>query len=128
MLDIIRRNAESWVVKAIFGVIIVVFIFWGVSSLDGTSPSILAYVNDEPITVMEFRKRCEGRINMLTQGRGGLKPEMEQQVKQMVFNELILSKLLQQEAARLNMGATPEELFAALSKEPAFQKDGKFVG
>ena len=126
MLDIIRRNAESWVVKAIFGVIIVVFIFWGVSSLDGTSPSILAYVNDEPITVMEFRKRCEGRINMLTQGRGGLKPEMEQQVKQMVFNELILSKLLQQEAARLNMGATPEELFAALSKEPAFQKDGKF--
>ena len=126
MLDIIRRNAESWVVKAIFGVIIVVFIFWGVSSLDGTSPSILAYVNDEPITVMEFRKRCEDRINMLTQGRGGLKPEMEQQVKQMVFNELILSKLLQQEAARLNMGATPEELFAALSKEPAFQKDGKF--
>ncbi len=127
MLDIIRRNAESWVVKAIFGVIIVVFIFWGVSSLDGTSPSIMAYVNDEPITIGEFRERYEDRVNMLTQGRGGLKPEMQQQVRGIVFNELILSKLLLQEAKRLNMGATPEELFAILSKEPAFQnKEGKF--
>ncbi len=127
MLDIIRRNAESWVVKAIFGVIIVVFIFWGVSSLDGTSPSIMAYVNDEPITIGEFRERYEARVQMLTQGRSALKPEMQRQVKGIVFNELILSKLLLQEAKRLQMGATPEELFAILSKEPAFQnKEGKF--
>ena len=126
MLDIIRRNAESWVVKAIFGVIIVVFIFWGVSTLDGTSPSVMAYVNDQPITIGEFRERYEARAEMLAQGRNALKPEMQKQLKGIVFNELILSKLLLQEAQRLQMGATPEELFAILSREPAFQKDGKF--
>ena len=127
MLDIIRRNAESWVVKAIFGIIILVFVFWGVSSLGGTSPSIMAYVNEEPITIGEFREKFEQRIEMLTQGKGGLKPEMQRQVKGIVFNELILSKLLLQEAKRLQMGATPEELFAILSKQKAFQnKDGKF--
>ncbi len=127
MLDIIRRNAESWVVKAIFGVIILVFIFWGVQSLDSTSPSVMAYVNDEAITTGEFRERYGEREQMLTQGRGGLKPEMQRQVRGMVFNELIVGKLLLQEAKRLQMGATSEELVATLSKEPAFQdKDGKF--
>ena len=127
MLDIIRRNAESWVVKAIFGIIIGVFIFWGVSTLDGTSPSVMAYVNEEPITIGEFRERYEDRVHALTQGKGGLKPEMQKQLKSIVFNELILSKLLLQEAKRLQMGATPEELFAILSKEPAFHnKEGKF--
>ena len=88
MLDIIRRNAESWVVKAIFGIIIVVFIFWGVSTLDGTSPSVMAYVNDQPITIGEFRERYEARAEMLAQGGNALKPEMQKQLKGIVFNEL----------------------------------------
>jgi peptidyl-prolyl cis-trans isomerase D len=127
MLDLIRRNAQSWIVKAIFGIIIVVFVFWGVSSLDGTSPAIMAYVNDEAITIGEFRERYDDRVYTLTQGRGGLTPEMREQVKAMIFNELIMSKMLLQEAKRLQMGATPEELFVVLSQQPDFQdKDGRF--
>ncbi len=127
MLDIIRRNAESWVVKVIFGIIIIVFIFWGVSSIGGHSPSVMAYVNKDVVTIGEFRERYDERERALTKGRGGLKPEMQNQLRNIVFEELVVGKLLLQEAKRLEMGATPEELFNVLRHEPAFQnKDGKF--
>ena len=29
MLDLIRANAQSWGVKIAFGIIILVFVFWG---------------------------------------------------------------------------------------------------
>ena len=35
MLDGIRTKAQSWGVKMIFGIIIIVFVFWGVSNTGG---------------------------------------------------------------------------------------------
>ncbi len=127
MLDVIRRNAQSWIVKLIFAVIIIVFIFWGVTTLDTTPQTTIALVNDEQLTIMEFSDRYENRILQLTQGRGNLPPEMAPQVKQIVLQELITNKLLLQEARRLQLGATPEELLGFVSQDPAFQNDqGQF--
>ena len=35
MLDGIRANAQSWGVKLAFGIIILVFVFWGICSYTG---------------------------------------------------------------------------------------------
>ncbi len=32
MLEVIRSNAQSWGVKIAFGIIILVFVFWGVAA------------------------------------------------------------------------------------------------
>lgn len=38
MLDLIRANAQSWGVKIAFGIIILVFVFWGVGGLTAALP------------------------------------------------------------------------------------------
>ena len=47
MLDFIRSNAQSLGVKLIFGLIILVFIFWGVGSITDTSSGTVVAVNTE---------------------------------------------------------------------------------
>ena len=55
MLDFIRSNAQSMGVKLIFGLIILVFIFWGVGSITDTSGgSVVAVVNGDGISAGAF--------------------------------------------------------------------------
>ena len=55
MLDGIRANAQSWGVKVAFGIIIVVFVFWGIGSYTGPK-GYVATVNDMHITELEFQR------------------------------------------------------------------------
>ena len=41
MLDLIRANAQSWGVKIAFGIIILVFVFWGVGGLTGGPSTVI---------------------------------------------------------------------------------------
>ena len=57
MLDYFRSNAQSFGVKCIFGLIILVFIGWGVGSFtDHRSGNVVATVNGEPITINDFER------------------------------------------------------------------------
>ena len=57
MLDYIRSNAQSFGVKVAFGVIILVFVFWGVGSFnDRNSANVVAIVNGDPILVQQFEQ------------------------------------------------------------------------
>ena len=56
MLDLIRANAQSWGVKIAFGIIILVFVFWGVGGLTGGPSTVILTVNGEPITIQEFQR------------------------------------------------------------------------
>ena len=57
MLDLIRANAQSWGVKIAFGIIILVFVFWGVGGLTGGASTVILTVNGEPITIQEFQRK-----------------------------------------------------------------------
>ena len=55
MLDQIRSNSQSFGVKLAFGIIILVFVFWGIGSLTDTgSINVVAMVNNQPITFQQF--------------------------------------------------------------------------
>ena len=55
MLEYIRSNSQSLGVKLAFGLIILVFVFWGVGSMKDTATgNIVASVNGEPITIRDF--------------------------------------------------------------------------
>ncbi|GHU97823.1 hypothetical protein AGMMS50248_03240 [Deltaproteobacteria bacterium] len=57
MLDYIRSNAQSFGIKLAFGIIILVFVFWGVGSFsDGNSVNTVATVNSDPIHVQQFER------------------------------------------------------------------------
>ncbi|KPK21764.1 MAG: hypothetical protein AMK69_21045, partial [Nitrospira bacterium SG8_3] len=55
MLSLMRKHAGSWLIKAILGVIVVVFIFWGVGSYRAQRGNRVAVVNGATISLEAFR-------------------------------------------------------------------------
>ena len=129
MLDFIRDRAQSFGVKLIFGVIILVFVFWGVGNMGGTPTGALAVVNGENISVQEFNKlflRVADEQRKLNPDLLS-NPEMFKAFKRQVLAQVIFSRLRQQEAARLGLLITPHELKRTFDGFPVFQNaEGKF--
>jgi len=132
MLDSIRSNAQSFGVKLAFGLIILVFVFWGVGSFTDSSPAnIVAKVNGEPILAQQFEMAYQNAEESLLRSTPGLTREMLNEQKKTlgreVLQSLIQQSLLRQEAARLGFSVSPMELRQAVEQIKAFQNDqGKF--
>ncbi|MDQ7031833.1 MAG: SurA N-terminal domain-containing protein [Desulfonauticus sp.] len=127
MLDFMRRNARSWGIKIVFGLIIVVFIFWGIGSYRSNKAAIVAEVNGRPIPVQEFSAAYERTIQKLRQQNPNLSSEQlkAMQVKEQVLNQLINAELLKQKAEQLGIDVTPVELRKAITSLPFFQNKNK---
>lgn len=129
MLDVIRSNAQSWGVKIAFGIIILVFVFWGVGGLTGGPSTVILTVNGEPITIQEFQRRYEQlEQNVRAQNPGMDAAELKaMQLKQRLIQTLVLENLLAQEAKRIGVTVTPVELRKIVENFPAFHNaEGKF--
>ncbi len=129
MLEMIRRSAESWGVKILFGLIIIVFAFWGVGSMTGNKAAVIAYVDDEPIMEKDFMMAFERYIHNVRMSRPDLTWEQINQMglKKQFLTQMIESMLLEKEAAKLNVIPSQYEIINEIKKLPAFQgADGKF--
>ena len=122
MLDDIRNKAQSWGVKIIFGIIIVVFVFWGVGNFMGPSASSLATVNGEPISMADYEKVLSLSLREELQSNPDLlsNPEQFAEYKRLLLDELIMSRLRLQEAERLGIIITPHELKKQRNSHAAF--------
>jgi len=96
MLDGMRRNAQSWGIKLLFGVIVLVFVFWGVGGFQGDEKAILATVDGERIETREFQKRYQRRLESLRQQREDLDTQdlRKMDFKRRVFDQMVDKKLL----------------------------------
>lgn len=128
MLDGIRANAQSWGVKLAFGIIILVFVFWGIGAYTGPK-GYVATVNDMHITEIEFQKSYGAMEQNLRASYPDLTPELLKgfQLEQQVLQRLVVKKLLEAEAERIGLEISPYELRLAVQQMPYFlNKDGKF--
>ncbi len=129
MLDIMRRNAQSWIVKVLFAVIVIVFVFWGVGSFTDDQRETLAVVNGEPISIQEFARAYESTAHSMREQNPGLSPEdmRSMQLREQVFNQMLNSKLLVQKANELGLSVTREQLQQEITSLPAFfGQDNRF--
>ena len=129
MLDYIRSNAQSWGIKAAFGIIILVFVFWGIGSMHNTTPAVIAVVNSETIQVQELARELQRmedsiRINYPTITSEQLRNlNLQEQAEQ----TLIAGALLRQEAKRAGFDVSPLELRRVIEINPAFLNEkGEF--
>jgi len=129
MLDFMRRHAQSWMIKAALGAVVVVFIFWGIWSPREGRERDLVRIGDQIVTVAEARKHYQN-LRESYQSVYGEKftEEMVKKLglKERAVRDLINKILLLQEAHRLGLTASPEEVQASIQNYPAFQKDGIF--
>ena len=121
MLDYIRSNTQSFGVKLAFGVIILVFVFWGVGSFtERDSSRVMAKVNGEPILETQFFRHFQRVENQLmNQGLSRERMKAEHLGRQ-VLESMIAHTLVRQEAERLGLHITALELRHAIQRNPLF--------
>jgi peptidyl-prolyl cis-trans isomerase D len=134
MLDLIRKKQKTTVVQVVFWVIIAtfigtIFLVWGKGNEQTREFTVAAEVNGTEISFDEFKSTYNSMYNFYRNIYGeNFTPEMERQLRlpEQSINTLIDQTLLLQEADRLNLSVSKEELVQSIAAIPAFQVDGTF--
>lgn len=129
MLNVMRRHAGSWMIKVVLFAIVIVFVFWGVGSFRSREASRVATVNDKIISVVDYRRAYNNLIDQYRQRFGAsLNDGMIEmlQVKRQALDGLIDREILLQEAEKLDLRVSNEEVADSIMKTPIFQNNGTF--
>lgn len=130
MLDSIRSSAQSFGVKLAFGLIILVFVFWGVGNFnDRDYTNVVAVVNGQPILAIDFEKAYQNAEETILRNNPGITREqlVKDHLGRQVLRDLIQQTLLMQEAERSGAHVSPEEMRRHVEGIKAFQdENGKF--
>ncbi|MGD8702932.1 MAG: SurA N-terminal domain-containing protein [Desulfosarcina sp.] len=124
-----RKHAGSWMIKVILFAIVIVFVFWGVGSFRSREASKVATVNDELITLADYRRTYNNLIDQYRQQFGSsLNDGMIEMlnVKNQALTQLIERTLLLQEAKKLDLRVADAEVAESVIATPIFQTNGSF--
>jgi peptidyl-prolyl cis-trans isomerase D len=125
MLESIHKHM-NWIMWAIVVLITVTFLFFGIypSSVSGRS---VARVGGEVITVDEFNTVYRTMYDNYKQlMKDQFNDSFVKTLKSQALQELVVQKLLVQEAGRVGLRISDEELQAAIMRTPSFSNNGRF--
>lgn len=131
MLDKIRQKSNSKYVLLVFGVIILVFIFWGVGPSDkgrGTKTSV-AVVNGDPVSAHDYEGLYRRQVDYYRQVMGSaFSDDMAKKLdlKHAALNILIDKALAVGEAKSQGIRADDKEVQEVIAGMKAFQKENVF--
>ena len=138
MLNVMRErfNQLKWLLIAVVAAFVFGFVFidmglGGSGSAGGEERAYAARVNGETISYRDFDRALYYTEQNYRQMYGDqFTPEMIQAMglPQQVLEGLIDQRLLLQEARRLNLEATPQEVRSRILQIPTLNPEGKFVG
>ncbi len=134
MLSGIRSAAETWLGKAVlvvlFGFLIVSFAIWGIGDIfRGYGANSVATVGRTDIGVEPFRRAFQQRIADIQQRSRGFTSEQARLLglDRQVLNQMIGEAALDEEARRLGLAMSQEEVARQLTNLPVFKSaDGRF--
>ncbi|MCM2313826.1 MAG: peptidyl-prolyl cis-trans isomerase [Thermoanaerobaculia bacterium] len=139
MLKVMRESFQhlKWILVFIVVLfVLLVFADWGGGGQMGTGGSselgsAAARVNGDTISFDEYRRAlfyAEQRVEQMYGQK--LTPQMREALglEQQVISDLVSQTLLLQEAERLNLKATQDEVRKAILEIPVLNPEGKFVG
>src|SRR5687768_780646 len=128
MISDLRKKLGPWMVALIIGFIAFVFVFAGVFSPSSTSISggAAGSVNGEPILLSDFNRAYNRKVEMMR--NYGFKEEhlKAMHIGDSVFQELVTRRLMIEQAEKLGLMPSDEEVRLTIAEIPAFHKDGKF--
>ncbi|MBU2705354.1 SurA N-terminal domain-containing protein [Zooshikella marina] len=128
MLQTMRDNAQSWVVKVIVFLIIFVFAIFGLESLRlVTTNTAVATVNDEEISQRELARAVNIQINQMAQSEKFDPAQIdEKKIQKTVLDQLIDRTLLTQTAKNYGLFFPEQAIDREIISQDAFKEDGKY--
>ncbi len=127
MLDGMRKNARSWGIKILFGIIVLVFVFWGVGGFKGDRKSVLATVGEHKIQTKDFMRAYDRQLRRLQERRPDIDTQAlkEMNFKQQLFNQMVEQQLLLDKAKNLGLVVPSTELRSTIENMEMFQNEAK---
>lgn len=136
MLDIMRKQKNSIIIKIVFVIIVLsfvgtMFLVWGVGDdgMGGGKGGYAAKVNGTQISLEEYQSAYQRVRNMYQQIYGqSIPPEMEKMLglKKVALDGLIDNFLAMKEAKSLGIKVSKDDISASIEAMPMFQRDGRF--
>ena len=126
MLKFMRKYARSYLIKIIFAVIIIVFIFYfGAGSINNRD-TVVAEVGGYDISYQEYWET----YNKVLQSFGAVRDKMDEKfiadLKEKVLYDMIDKYILLAESKKLGVTVSDMEFAELVGSNEAFLKDGKF--
>jgi len=124
-----RKHAQSWLIKVLMAIIAIVFVLYFGYSFTARRALKTAYVNGEVITAAEYNKTYFDLMDayrMQYQDMWSDELIKTLDLKNVALNNLINQRLISQEARRLGLDVTEEEIRQAILDYSAFQVNGVF--
>jgi peptidyl-prolyl cis-trans isomerase D len=124
-----RKHAQSWIIKFLIGIIVVVFVLYFGYSFNSDDGIKVAEVNGEAIGRVEYEKAYN---DMLTSFQNQYKSFWNDKLveafdlKNRALEGLIEQQLISQEAEKLGLTVTKAEIQEKILEIPAFLTDGRF--
>ena len=133
MLRTMRNDFKkySWTLWLVIIAFLLGFSFTDIFSGGDKSETVIAQVGEQEINVESYQKQLFQVLdNYKNQMKGNFSKDLitQMRVPEQILQNLINSRIIQNEAESLNLRATERELKQMIVNFPAFQKDGKFVG
>ncbi len=127
MLDAMRQNAGSWIVKILFAIIIIVFVFaYSTGGNQGDSGNaVIAYVEDTPILTKDFEQLLQQEIRNRQQATAS--EQDFDNLRSLVLSNMINAELLRQQSIKLGLFVSDEEVATRIrSMQVFFDADNTF--
>jgi peptidyl-prolyl cis-trans isomerase D len=131
MLNTMRRH-QFWL-KWSLAAVVVTFIWFYIPvigrSAGGASDDTIATIDREQITVRDFQRQLNQRMQMF-RGSSNISPQMLKQlgIDQQVLQEMIDDRATIAEAQRRGLSVTDAEVREAILHLPGLQENGQFIG
>ncbi len=132
MLKLVRKHSQSWLIKAILWLVVgafvgTIFYSWGMGGA-GQENNVLVTVNEENITLREYRKSFKQMRDFYrSQMKGAdMQESMLKSIKDATLENLINKRLLVEKARTEGLITTDFEVRERIKAIPAFQVDGQF--
>jgi peptidyl-prolyl cis-trans isomerase D len=130
MLDFLRKRKRSWIIVFFLFVIIIVFIaFYGGNTRQDAGFQDVAEINGEVISQREFALHYQRLLERYREAfKGSMTPDLAKNLnlKNHLLEELIVQKLMFQEARAMGLTVSDNELVQQLAQVPEFQVNGRF--
>ena len=121
LMEKIRAGTDSTFMKVVFGAIVLVFVFWGVTP-QGNRGQLIAEVNGEQVSDTQLRRALQ---NM--DGTSDMDADELNNLEREIIAQILRQRVLIQEAERLGLVVSVEEIAREIRQYQAFQtEDGKF--
>lgn len=124
-----RTLVRGWLGKVLMVILALPFVLFGVESYfsGGANSEVAASVDKKNISRRELDQKVEDQRKTLLPKVGGDADRIDDTVlHQQVLDNLIAQSVLLNQAHRLGLTMTDNQIVGLLHKEPSFQKDGKF--